>query len=88
MAGQLQAHGHRQVYDGKTDPSAWLSVYSTTIQVAGGDQLVMANCLLVMLTTAARAWLTGLPRYTINSWSELKGQFIVNFQGTFPHPGT
>ena len=75
-------------YDSKTDPSAWFAIYSTTIQAAGGDQVVMANYLLVMLTTAARAWLTGLPRYTINSWAEMKGQFIANFQGTFPHLGT
>lgn len=41
-----------------------------------------------MLTPSTRAWLTGLPEYTINSWAELKARFIANFQGTFPHPST
>lgn len=75
-------------YDGKTDPEAWLTVYTLAIRAVGGDSKAMANYLPVALEDSARNWLTGLPRGTIATWFELCEHFIVNFQGTFERPGS
>lgn len=83
VACQLKADGIDK-YDRKSDPTSWLSVYSTAIQAAGGDQCAMANYLPSMFTSATWAWLTSLLKNAIDSWAELKVQFIANFQGTFP----
>src|SRR6266542_3115878 len=47
----------------------------------------MSNHLLVVLSPAVQDWLTGLPENSIDSWGDLCGKFIDNFQGTFTKPG-
>jgi hypothetical protein len=48
-------------YDGSTNPPEWLKVYQLAIKAAGGDSYVMANYLLVCLSSSVRTWLLGLP---------------------------
>jgi hypothetical protein len=41
-------------YDGSTNLAEWLEVYQLTIEAASGDSYVMANNLLVFLSSSAR----------------------------------
>jgi hypothetical protein len=41
-------------YDGSANPAEWLEVYQLTIEAASGDSYVMANYLLVYLSSSAR----------------------------------
>jgi hypothetical protein len=41
-------------YDGSTNPVEWLKVYQLAIEDAGGDSYVMANYLLIYLSSSAR----------------------------------
>ena len=75
-------------YEGNTDPREWLAVYELAIEAAGGDTGVMANYLPIALSPAARSWLMGLPDRTIETWDDLRTQFIGNFQATYDRPGT
>jgi hypothetical protein len=48
-------------YDRSTNIAEWLEVYQLAIEADGGDSYVMANYLLVCLSSSARTWLLGLP---------------------------
>jgi hypothetical protein len=41
-------------YDGSTNPAEWLEVYQLAIEAAGGDSDIMANYLLVCLSSFAK----------------------------------
>lgn len=41
-------------YDGTSDPTQWLQIYSTAVKAAGGNADVMANYLPIMLTKGCR----------------------------------
>jgi hypothetical protein len=74
-------------YDGSTNPTEWLKVYQLTIEADGGDSYVIANYLLICLSSLARKWLLGLPNGSICSWSHLCQWFISNFWATCSCPG-
>jgi hypothetical protein len=46
-------------------------LYEITIQLAAGDEHVMANYLLVVLDQAGHQWLLSLLENQFDSWSEL-----------------
>jgi hypothetical protein len=73
-------------YGGSTNPAEWLEVYQLTIEVAGGDSYMMANYLLVYLSSPARTWLLELPIGSVHSWSHLCRLFTNNFWNTCAHP--
>lgn len=73
-------------YDGKTNPTDWLHLYSTSIQATGGDTFVMANYLPVCLSNSARTWLYSLPANSIHTWGELCRTFVRNFEATCNQP--
>jgi hypothetical protein len=52
------------------------------VDIAKGNTLITYKFLSIMLEGSARVWLDGLPLNTINSWSETKGAFNHNFEGT------
>jgi hypothetical protein len=54
-------------YDRSTNRTEWLEVYQLTIEATGGDSYVMANYLLVCLSTSARTWLLELPVGSVHS---------------------
>ena len=63
--------GPNEGYDGSTNPIEFLQIYTTAIEVAGGDEKVMANYLPTVLKGSARTWLVNLPNGSIYSWEEL-----------------
>jgi hypothetical protein len=73
-------------YDRSTNPSEWLEVYQLTIKAPRGDSYVMANYLLVCLSSSARTWLLGLPMGSVRSWNHLCRLFNSNFHATCVRP--
>jgi hypothetical protein len=69
------------------NPAEFLQIYSTSILVAGENEVVMANYFHVALTGMARSWLTNLPEGTLHSWSELCCQFTANSESAYAQPG-
>jgi hypothetical protein len=59
------------MYDGSTKMTEWLEVYQLAIEATGRDSYVMANYLLVYLSSSARTWLVGLPVELVRSWNHL-----------------
>ena len=70
-----------QKYDGKQDPSQWLRLYSTAINVAGGDIYTKVLYFPMALEPAPLTWLESLKHDSIHLWEDLKKAFIDNFQG-------
>uniref|UniRef100_J3KVE4 Retrotransposon gag domain-containing protein n=1 Tax=Oryza brachyantha TaxID=4533 RepID=J3KVE4_ORYBR len=71
-------------YDGNVNPIEFLQIYTTIIEVVGGDDRVMANFFPMTLKGQVRAWLMNFLATSIHSWEDLWQQFIMNFQGTYP----
>ena len=69
-------------YDDTSDPAEFLPLYEPSIEVANGDEKVMANWFPMALKDDARSWLLNLPPGSISSWDEMRDRFITNFQGT------
>jgi hypothetical protein len=67
-------------YDLSTSLTEWLEVYQLTIEAARGNSYVMANYLLVCLSSSARTWLLGLPAGSVRSWNHLCQLFTSNFR--------
>jgi hypothetical protein len=72
-------------YDGSTNLAEWFEVYQLTIEAAGEDSYVMANYLLVCLSSSARTWLLGLPLGSVRSWTHFCHLFNSNFHATCAH---
>jgi hypothetical protein len=68
-----------EIYDGSTNPTEWLEVYQLAIEATGGGSYVMANYLLVCLSSTARMWLLGLPSEFVRSCTHLCWLFTSNF---------
>jgi len=47
-------------YDGKDNPTQWLTLYEITVRAVGGDKDIMANYLPVMLNQSMNNWLLSL----------------------------
>jgi hypothetical protein len=71
-----------QKYDGSTNLSEWLELYQLTIEAIRGDSYVMANYLLVCLSSSARTWLLRFPAGSVRSWNHLCQLFTSNFCAT------
>jgi hypothetical protein len=73
-------------YDESVNPVEFLQIYITSIAV-GGNEVVMANYFLVVLTGTTRSWLMNLPQGSLFSWKELCCQFTANFESAYARPG-
>jgi hypothetical protein len=56
-----------QKYDGKQDPAQWLCLYSTVINVAGGDTATKVLYFQMVLESAPLTWLENLKSESIHS---------------------
>jgi hypothetical protein len=74
-------------YDGSTNPAEWLEVYQLAIEAARGYSYMMANYLLVCLSSLVKTWLLGLPTRSVRSWSHLCRLFTSNFWATCARSG-
>jgi hypothetical protein len=73
---------------GTPTPSVWLEDYRLACHAGGAtDDLFVIKNLPLYLGDSARTWLEHLPRDRIQDWTDLRGVFVGNFQGTYMHPG-
>ena len=77
-----------QKYDSKQDPAQWLRLYSTAINVTGGDTYTKVLYFPMALEPAPLTWLESLTPNSIHSWEDLKKVFIDNFQGSLHRVAT
>jgi len=75
-------------YNGGDKPNSWLSDYAMAVQIAGGDGLVAARFLPLMLEGTARSWIETLPEKSIHNWRDMERVFTQHFQGTYNRPKT
>jgi hypothetical protein len=73
-------------YDGHSDPSIWLKMYSIVARASGGNEDHTGYFPLVM-GKAPLLWLDNLPAECITSWATLSRLFTTNYQETYNHPG-
>ena len=71
-----------QKYESKQDPVQWLRLYSTAINVAGGDTATKVLYFQMVLEPAPLTWLESVKLESIHSWEDLKKVFIDNIQGS------
>jgi len=81
-------HTNIQKYDGKQDPTQWLRLYSTAVNVAGGDTNTKVLYFPMALEPAPLTWLESLGRKSIHPWDDHKKAFIDNFQGSLHRVAT
>jgi hypothetical protein len=74
-------------YDGRSDPSIWLKMYSIAARASGGNEDHMAGYFPLVMGKAPLLWLDNLPAKCITSWETLSLLFTTNYQATYNHPG-
>jgi hypothetical protein len=74
-------------YDGPSDPSMWLKIYSIAARASGGNEDHMARYFPLVMGKAPLLWLDNLPTECITSWAMLSRLFTTNYQATYNRPG-
>jgi hypothetical protein len=87
-----QVYGSRCIaaiekYDGRSDPSIWLKIYSITARASGGNEDHMAVYFPLVMGKVPLLWLDNLPAESITSWATLSRLFKTNYQATYNRPG-
>jgi hypothetical protein len=75
-------------YDGKQDPRQWIRYYFVAIEVSGGSNSAKALYFPIALESMPLTWLESLKPNSIDSWEDLKWDFIDKFQGSMIRAGT
>ena len=70
-------------YNGKANPTQWLTLYEITVRAAGESEDVMANYLPVMLNQSMKNWLLSMWEDSIRSSDDLKKVFTKNYMATY-----
>jgi hypothetical protein len=74
-------------YDGRSDPSIWLKLYSIAAHASGGNEDHMAGYFPLVMGKAPLLWIDNLPAECIISWETLSRLFTTNYQATYNRPG-
>jgi hypothetical protein len=74
-------------YDGLSDPSIWLKMYSITARASGGNEDHMVGYFPLVMGKAPLLWLDNLPVECITSWATLSRLFTTNYQATYNRLG-
>jgi hypothetical protein len=74
-------------YDGRSDPSIWLKMYSIAARASGGNEDHMDGYFPLVMGKAPLLWLDNLPAECITSWATLSRVFTTNYQATYNRPG-
>ena len=75
-------------YDGRLNPTEFLSIYTIAAQAAQGrDEKVFANYFPLALKPNVRSWLMHLSENSISTWADLRLEFIGAFTGSHQEPG-
>jgi hypothetical protein len=74
-------------YDGRSDPSIWLKMYSIAAHASGGNEDHMAGYFFLVMGKAPFLWLDNLLAECITSWATLSRLFMINYQATYNRLG-
>jgi hypothetical protein len=74
-------------YDGRSDPSIWLKMYSIAARASCSNEDHMARYFPLVMGKAPLLWLDNLPVDCITSWATLSRLFTTNYQATYNRPG-
>jgi hypothetical protein len=74
-------------YDGRSDPSIWLKVYSIAACASGGNEDRMVGYFPLVTGKAPLFWFDNLRAECITSWETLSRLFTTNYQATYNRPG-
>jgi hypothetical protein len=74
-------------YDGRSDPSIWLKMYSIGARASRGNEDHMAGYFPLVMGKAPLLWLDNLPTECITSWATLSRLFTTNYHATYNRPG-
>jgi hypothetical protein len=74
-------------YDGRSDSSIWLKMYSIATRASGSNEYHMAGYFTMVMGKAPLLWLDNLPAECITSWATLSRLFTTNYEATYNHPG-
>jgi hypothetical protein len=74
-------------YDGRSDPSIWLKMYSIAARASEGNEDHMAGYFPLVMGKAPLLWLDNLQAECITSWANLSCLFTTNYQATYNRPG-
>jgi hypothetical protein len=74
-------------YDGRSDPSIWLKMYSIAARASRGNEDHMAGYFPLVMGETPLLWLDNLPAECITSWATLSRLFTANYQATYNCPG-
>jgi hypothetical protein len=66
-------------YDGRSDPSIWLKMYSIAVRASRGNEDHMAGYFPLVMGKAPLLWLDNLPAECITSWATLSRLFTTNY---------
>jgi hypothetical protein len=66
-------------YDGHSNPSIWLKMYSIAACASGGNEDHMAGYFPLVMGNAPLLWLDSLPAECITSWATLSHLFTTNY---------
>jgi hypothetical protein len=74
-------------YDGRSDSSIWLKMYSIAARASEGNEDHMAGYFPHVMGKAPLLWLDNLPAECITSWATLSCLFTTNYQETYNRLG-
>jgi hypothetical protein len=70
-------------YGPKQDPTVWIDTYLEVMGIAGHTEL-LATCYLPLLVDCnTRQWLNTLPKNNIDSWDDMRSEFVKHFQDNY-----
>jgi hypothetical protein len=73
---------HIKKYDGSGDPKVHLEAFQEHFILHGTPDDIACRAFLLTLTGVAKDWFTGLPPKLVNSFKELRHQFLSQFLAT------
>jgi hypothetical protein len=74
-------------YEGRSNPSIWLKMYSIATRASGGNEDHMAGYFPLVMGKVPLLWLDNLPAECITSWATLSRLFMTNYQVTYNRHG-
>jgi hypothetical protein len=66
-------------YDPKQDPAMWINTYLMAMGIAGHTELLATHYLPLLVDDSTRQWLNTLPKDNIDSWDEMRSEFVRHF---------
>jgi hypothetical protein len=73
-------------YDGRSDPSIWLKMYSIAARASRGNEDQVVGYIALVMGKGPLLWLDNLPAECITSWATLSRLFTTNYQATYNRP--